>query len=65
MLVLTRKTNEDIRIGDNIVVKVVDIRRDKVRLGIEAPKDVSVHREEIYQKIQVENGHQGEVSKAG
>lgn len=65
MLVLTRKCNEDIIIGDNIVVKVVDIRGDKVRLGIEAPKDVTVHRSEIYERIQIENGHQGEVSKAG
>ncbi len=51
MLVLSRKKNEVIIIGDNIVVTVVDIRGDKVRLGIEAPKDVPVHRREIYDAI--------------
>ena len=44
MLVLTRKMNEAIVIGENIVVTVIDIRGDKIRLGIEAPKHVSVHR---------------------
>lgn len=51
MLVLSRKVNETIIINDNIVVTVVDIRRDKVRLGIEAPKDVPVHRQEVYDAI--------------
>jgi carbon storage regulator len=51
MLVLTRKTNESIVIRDNIVITVVEIRGDKVRLGIEAPKEVPVHRREIYDKI--------------
>ena len=52
MLVLSRKKNERIVINDNIVVMVVDIRGDKVRLGIEAPKEVSVHRREVYDAIQ-------------
>lgn len=52
MLVLTRGKNEAIRIGDDISVVVVDIRGDKVRLGIEAPKDVPVHRSEVYDDIQ-------------
>lgn len=52
MLVLSRKKNESIIINDNIVVTVVEIRGDKVRLGIEAPKDVSVHRREVYEAIQ-------------
>jgi len=51
MLVLTRKTNEAIVIGENIVVTVIDIRGDKIRLGIEAPKQVSVHRREVYERI--------------
>jgi carbon storage regulator len=51
MLVLTRKTNECIIIRDDIVVTVVEIRGDRVRLGIEAPKEVPVHRREIYDKI--------------
>ena len=48
MLVLTRKLNEQIMVGDNVVITVVDIRGDKVRLGIDAPRDVPVHRREIY-----------------
>jgi carbon storage regulator len=51
MLVLSRKVNETIIINDNIVITVVDIRGDKVRLGIEAPKDVPVHRQEVYDAI--------------
>lgn len=52
MLVLSRKKNESIIINDHITVTVVEIRGDKVRLGIEAPKDVSVHRREVYEAIQ-------------
>jgi carbon storage regulator len=51
MLVLSRKRNESIVIDGNIVVTVVDIRGDKVRLGIEAPKDVPIHRSEIYEAL--------------
>ena len=51
MLVLSRKKNESIVINDNIVITVVEIRGDKVRLGIEAPKDVPVHRQEVYEAI--------------
>lgn len=51
MLVLSRKKDEKIVIGDNITLMVIDIRGDKVRLGIEAPKDVTVHRQEIYDAI--------------
>ncbi len=54
MLVLSRKTQEAIVLGDNIVVTVVAIHGDRVRLGIEAPKDVPVHRGEVYQRIQRE-----------
>lgn len=52
MLVLSRKRNESIIINNDIVVTVVEIRGDKVRLGIEAPTEVPVHRREVYDKIQ-------------
>ncbi len=55
MLVLSRQRDESIIIGDNIVLTVVDIRGDKVRLGIDAPKEVPVHRQEVYEAIQREN----------
>ena len=55
MLVLSRQRDESIIIGDNIVITIVDIRGDKVRLGIEAPKEVPVHRQEVYDAIQREN----------
>ncbi len=52
MLVLSRKQNEKIVIGDSITLMVIDIRGDKVRLGIDAPKNVTVHRQEVYEMIQ-------------
>ena len=55
MLVLSRKKDEKIIIGDNITVMVIEIRGDKVRLGIDAPKEVSVHRQEVYEAIQRES----------
>lgn len=55
MLVLSRHRDESIMIGDDIVVTIVDIRGDKVRLGIEAPSHVPVHRQEVYEAIQKEN----------
>ena len=55
MLVLSRQRDESIMIGDNIVVTIVDIRGDKVRLGIEAPTEIPVHRQEVYEAIQREN----------
>ncbi|MBN2291826.1 MAG: carbon storage regulator CsrA [Pirellulales bacterium] len=55
MLVLSRQRNESIIINDNVVVTVVDIRGEKVRLGIEAPSQVPVHRREVYEAIQREN----------
>ena len=56
MLVLTRKKNESIIIGENIIVMVVDVRHDKVRLGIDAPTEVTVHRREIYEAIKRSEG---------
>ena len=55
MLVLSRQRDESIVIGDNIVITIVDIRGDKVRLGIDAPREVSVHRKEVHEAIQREN----------
>lgn len=52
MLILTRKIGEKVRIGDDIELVVLGVKGCQVRLGVEAPKDVSVHREEIYQRIQ-------------
>ena len=52
MLVLSRKKNESVIIDDNIQVTIVEVRGDKVRLGIDAPKDIPVHREEIADKIE-------------
>ncbi len=58
MLVLSRHRDESIIIGDNIVITVVDIRGDKVRLGIQAPAEVPVHRQEVYEAIQREREKQ-------
>lgn len=57
MLVLTRQRDESIMIGDDVVLRIVDIRGDKVRLGIQAPPEVPVHREEVFQAIRL---HQSE-----
>ena len=51
MVVLSRKKNESLTIGDNIIVTVIEIRGDKVRLGIEAPRDMPLHRKEVYDAI--------------
>lgn len=55
MLVLTRKLGENIRIGDSVKITVLEVRSGQVKLGIEAPPDVKVHREEIYARIHEEN----------
>ena len=55
MLVLSRQRDETIMIGDDVEVTVVDIRGDKVRLGISAPRELSVHRKEVYEAIKREN----------
>lgn len=61
MLVLSRKRGESIRISNDIILQVVDIRGDRVRLGIEAPKEIPVHREEVYQAIQARLESEGEL----
>jgi len=55
MLVLSRHRDESIVIGDDIVITIVDIRGDKVRLGIDAPSDIPVHRQEVYDAMRREN----------
>lgn len=56
MLVLSRKRDESIMIGNDVVITIIEIRGDKVRLGIEAPKATPVHRQEVYEAIQRELG---------
>lgn len=63
MLVLSRKRDESIMISDNIEIVIVDIRGDKVRLGITAPKEIPVHRKEIYNAIQREKKEKEEQAK--
>lgn len=55
MLVLTRRTGESIVIGNNIVVTVLEVRHDQVRIGIDAPRAVQVHREEVFAQVMREN----------
>jgi carbon storage regulator len=57
MLVLTRKTNQSIMIGDDVEVSVLAVAGDKVRIGITAPRDVPVFRKEVYLSIQAENAN--------
>ena len=55
MLILSRKTNQKIRVGDSIEITVIEVRGDQVKIGVEAPRSVKVCREEIYDEIQREN----------
>ncbi|MQY77252.1 MAG: carbon storage regulator CsrA [Spirochaeta sp.] len=55
MLILTRKLNESIMIGDQVEISVVDIRGDQIKIGIKAPKHVKIYRQEVYRAIQQEN----------
>jgi len=62
MLVLSRQRDESIMVGDNVQITIVDIRGDKVRMGIVAPPEISVHRKEVYDAIQRENRKAAKVS---
>ena len=55
MLVLTRRAGESVMIGDDVVITVLEARGDVIRLGIQAPRDVRVHREEVYRELQAAN----------
>jgi len=59
MLILTRRVGESVMIGDNVTVTVLGVKGNQVRLGVNAPRDVAVHREEIFEKIKNENGNSG------
>lgn len=65
MLVLTRKEDESIMIGEDIEVKVLDIKDNQVKLGIVAPRAVPVHRREVYLAIQEENAHAASATLEG
>ncbi|HUV40204.1 MAG TPA: carbon storage regulator CsrA [Sedimentisphaerales bacterium] len=64
MLVLSRQKDESIIIGDDVEITIVDVRGDKVRLGITAPKSIPVHRREVYDAIQREKKEKAEKEKA-
>ena len=58
MLVLSRHRDESIMIGDDVMITIVDVRGDKVRLGIDAPQEIPVHRQEVYEAIKREQDHE-------
>jgi carbon storage regulator len=60
MLILTRRSGEAVIVGDNVRIAVLDIRGNQVRLGVEAPREVTVHREEVYRRIVEEQGNVAE-----
>lgn len=60
MLILTRRVGESVMVGDDITITVLGVKGNQVRIGVNAPKDVAVHREEIYERIQKEQGETGE-----
>ena len=60
MLILTRRIGETLMVGEDVTVTVVDVKGNQVRMGINAPKDVAVHREEVYERVQAEKAQQSE-----
>lgn len=63
MLILTRRVGETLMIGDDVTVTVLGVKGNQVRVGVDAPKDVAVHREEIYERIQKEQENSGNSSR--
>jgi len=65
MLVLTRKAGEIIRIGDDVSICILDVQGGQVRIAIKAPREIPVHREEVYQQVQAENRLAADAARAG
>ena len=63
MLILTRRVNESLMIGDEVTITVLGVKGNQVRLGVNAPKDVAVHREEIYERIRAEGDDEDSVKE--
>lgn len=63
MLILTRRVGETLMIGDDVTVTVLGVKGNQIRIGVNAPKEVAVHREEIYQRIQTENNQSNTLSQ--
>jgi len=63
MLILTRRVGESVMIGDDVTITVLGVKGNQVRIGVNAPKDVAVHREEIYERIQKEHDVPEEISE--
>jgi len=63
MLVLTRRVGETIRIGDDVSISILEVQKGQVRVAIDAPREIPVHREEVYQVVQAENRQAADTAK--